>query len=146
MKWILLLLVIAGVAGYFTKPDEAVMRERADAVLSDPQNISQGFESLGATIAGERAFSNYYVASKYTVTLDGSPQAQQQTQAAERQAGLSLDSVVDYVTGMIAGQGRYENYYVMSKYTVDMPGASYLECYGAFTMVRCSDASARETS
>jgi hypothetical protein len=73
MKWILLLLVIAGVAGYFTRPDEAVMRERAEAVLQDPQNISQGFESLGAAIAGERAYSNYYVAAKYTVTLDNSP-------------------------------------------------------------------------
>ncbi|MGQ0531141.1 MAG: hypothetical protein ACT4OF_00430 [Caulobacteraceae bacterium] len=73
MKWILLLLVIAGIAGYFTRPDEAVMRERADAVLSDPQNISEGFESLGASIAGERAYSNYYVASKYTVTLDNQP-------------------------------------------------------------------------
>jgi hypothetical protein len=65
---------------------------------------------------------------------------------AQQQAGLSIDSVVDYVTGMLAGQGRYENFYVMSKYTVDMPGAAYLECYGAFTMVRCSDASARAAS
>lgn len=73
MKWILLLLVIAGVAGYFTKPEEAVMRERADAVLSDPQSVSEGFESLGATLAGDRAYSNYYVAAKYNVTLDGQP-------------------------------------------------------------------------
>lgn len=73
MKWILLLLVIAGVAGYFTKPEEAVMRERADAVLSDPQSVSEGFESLGATIAGDRAYSNYYVAAKYSITLDGTP-------------------------------------------------------------------------
>ena len=73
MKWILLLLIIAGVAGYFTKPEEGVMRERADAVLSDPQNVSQGFESLGATIAGNRAYADYYVASKYTVTLDNAP-------------------------------------------------------------------------
>jgi len=73
MRWILLLLVIAGVAGYFTRPEEAAMRERADAVLSDPQSVSEGFESLGATIAGDRAYSNYYVAAKYTVTLDGQP-------------------------------------------------------------------------
>jgi hypothetical protein len=73
MKWIVLLLIIAGVAGYFTKPEEAVMRESADAVLSDPQNVSEGFESLGATIAGDRAYSNYYVAAKYNVTLDGQP-------------------------------------------------------------------------
>jgi hypothetical protein len=73
MKWILLLLVIAGVAGYFTKPEEAVMRESADAVLSDPQNISEGFESVTATIAGDRTYDNYYVVAKYTVTLDNSP-------------------------------------------------------------------------
>ncbi len=71
MKWIVLLLIIAGVAGYFTRPEEAVMREAADAVLSDPQDISQGFESFGATLAGERAYSNYYVAAKYNIALDG---------------------------------------------------------------------------
>lgn len=73
MKWIVLLLIIAGVAGYFTRPDEAAMRAGADAVLSDPQNVSQGFESLGATLAGDRSYDNYYVASKYNVTLDGQP-------------------------------------------------------------------------
>lgn len=73
MKWIVLLLIIAGVAGYFTKPEEAAMRERADAILGDPQSVSEGFESLGATIAGDRAYSNYYVAAKYNVTLDGQP-------------------------------------------------------------------------
>jgi hypothetical protein len=73
MRWILLLLVIAGIAAYFTRPDEAAMRQRADAVLGDPQNVSQSFESVGATIAGERAYSNYYLASKYVVTLDNHP-------------------------------------------------------------------------
>jgi hypothetical protein len=73
MKWIVLLLIIAGVAGYFTRPEEAVMREAADAVLGDPQSVSEGFESLGATLAGDRAYSNYYVAAKYNVTLDGQP-------------------------------------------------------------------------
>lgn len=73
MKWILLLLVIAGIAGYFTRPDEAAMRTSADAVLSDPQNVTEGFESLGASLAGERAYNNYYVAAKYDVTLDGQP-------------------------------------------------------------------------
>lgn len=56
--------------------------------------------------------------------------------------GVSLDSVVDFVTGMVAGQGRYESYYLASKYTVDTPGSAYLECYGAFTLVRCSEAGA----
>jgi hypothetical protein len=71
MKWIVLLLIIAGVAGYFTRPDEAAMRTSADAVLNDPQSISQGFEGLATNLAGDRAYSNYYVAAKYNVTLDG---------------------------------------------------------------------------
>jgi hypothetical protein len=73
MKWIVLLLIIAGVAGYFTRPEEAAMRESAEAVLNDPQSISQGFEGLATTLAGDRAYSNYYVAAKYNVTLDGQP-------------------------------------------------------------------------
>jgi len=64
-------------------------------------------------------------------------QAQQQTSEVQAQSGISLDSVVDFVTGFVAGQGRYENYYVASKFTVDMPGAAYLECWGAFTQVQC---------
>jgi hypothetical protein len=64
-------------------------------------------------------------------------EAQQQTGEVQQQTGVSLDSVVDFVTGMVAGQGRYDNYYVASKFTVDMPGAAYLECWGAFTLVQC---------
>ncbi|MGE0743057.1 MAG: hypothetical protein AB7O98_17100 [Hyphomonadaceae bacterium] len=54
--------------------------------------------------------------------------------------GLSLDDVINFAKGMFAGQGRYETFYVVSRYTVDMPGAAYLECYGAFTVVRCQEA------
>ncbi|MFT3727496.1 MAG: hypothetical protein QM759_06725 [Terricaulis sp.] len=57
--------------------------------------------------------------------------------AAAQQRGFSLDQIVGYVRGMMAGQGQYENYYVAGKYTIDMPGADYLECYGAFAMVKC---------
>lgn len=70
LRLVLLLLIIAGVAGYFTRPEEPAMREAANAVLSDPQNLSQGLESLGATLAGERTYNNYYVAAKYEVRLD----------------------------------------------------------------------------
>jgi hypothetical protein len=49
------------------------MRQAADAVLSDPSSVSEGLESIGATLAGDRAYSNYYVAAKYDVTLDGQP-------------------------------------------------------------------------
>jgi hypothetical protein len=64
-------------------------------------------------------------------------ETQEQTDAVQQNTGISLDSVVDFVTGMVAGQGRYETFYVASKYSVDMPGAAYLECYGAFTLVQC---------
>ena len=71
LRIVVLLLIIAGVAGFFTRPEEPAMREAANAVLSDPQNISQGLEGIGATVAGDRVYSNYYVAAKYVVTLDG---------------------------------------------------------------------------
>lgn len=71
MRWLLLLIVIAGVAGYFTRPSEATMREAAESVLGEPQNLRQGFESIGASIAGDRLYTNYYVAAKYTVSLSG---------------------------------------------------------------------------
>lgn len=59
-------------------------------------------------------------------------------QPPERASGFSLDTAIAYVQGMMAGEGRYESYYLLSKYSVDLPGAEYLECYGAFTFVRCS--------
>lgn len=71
MRWVLLLIVIAAVAAYFTRPTEGVMRDRADALLGEPSNLQEGFESIGAAIAGERQYDNYYVAARYTVTLDG---------------------------------------------------------------------------
>jgi hypothetical protein len=73
LRLVLLILIIDGVAGYFTRPDEATMRQGADAVLSDPGSISEGLVSVGATIAGDRNYSNYYVAAKYDVALDGQP-------------------------------------------------------------------------
>lgn len=74
-------------------------------------------------------------------------QAQEQTSEVQRQTDISLDSALDFFTGMMAGQGRYETYYVVSKFTVDMPGAAYLECWGAFTQVQCRrvDRAAGET-
>jgi hypothetical protein len=73
LRIILLLLVVAGVAGYFTRPTEAQMSEKADAVLNDAGNIAEGLENIGATLAGERAYENLYVGAKYTVTLGGDP-------------------------------------------------------------------------
>jgi hypothetical protein len=64
-------------------------------------------------------------------------QTQENTEAVRQQTGISLDSIVDFAAGMIAGQGRYENYGVASKFTVDAPGSAYVECWGAFTFVQC---------
>lgn len=57
----------------------------------------------------------------------------------EADQGLSLEQIAGYVKGMFAGEGRYENWVLVSKYSADLPGATYLECYGAFTVVRCSE-------
>jgi hypothetical protein len=73
LRLVLLLLVIAGVAGYFTKPDEPTMRAAAEQVLNDPQNIAEGFETIGAAVAGSNVYSDYYVASKYVVSLGDRP-------------------------------------------------------------------------
>jgi hypothetical protein len=58
----------------------------------------------------------------------------------EESQGLSLDNMVGYVKGMLAGEGRYENFYLASKYTMDLPGPAYIECWGGFTVVQCREA------
>jgi len=68
---LLLIIIVIGVAGYFTRPDETKMRAAADVVLNDPQNVSQGVQGVGATIAGDRVYDNYFVASHYAVKLNG---------------------------------------------------------------------------
>ena len=73
MKWLIILIIIAGIAGYFTRPTEDKMREAANAVLSNPSNISQGVEGIGASLAGERSYDNYYVGARYRVILNSSP-------------------------------------------------------------------------
>jgi hypothetical protein len=50
---------------------------------------------------------------------------------------FSLDDVAGYAKGLFAGGGSYQSYYVASRYTMDMPGPEYVECYGAYTIVQC---------
>jgi len=80
MKWILLLVVIAGVAGFFTRPDEPKMQAAADAVLSERaeqaiENLDVGAmaESGATAMFGNRNYTNYYVAARYLVTRDNAP-------------------------------------------------------------------------
>jgi hypothetical protein len=96
---LLLLLIVVGVAAYFTAPARDAHEDAARAFLQ--------------------------------------ASAQADTAEVERQTGVSLDSIVDFATGFMAGQGRYETYFLASKFTVDAPGSAYVECWGAFTIVQC---------
>jgi hypothetical protein len=75
MKNLLGLVLLAAILGgaYVTRPNEGVMQEAANVVLRDPNNLSETMEGFGATLAGDRVFNDYYVASHYTVTLDSKP-------------------------------------------------------------------------
>lgn len=95
---VLLLLILAGVAAYFTVPVREAHQEAARAFLEG---------RAPGEAAGEGA--------------------------------ITLDSVIGYVKGVLAGEGRYENYYLASKFTLDTPGAAYVECWGAFTLVQCRE-------
>lgn len=72
---LLLLLVLAGVAGYFTKPTEAQHRDAVSATLQDLQDAAASNLDLGAMVQTELAqlsqdgtYTDYYVASRYTVS------------------------------------------------------------------------------
>lgn len=94
---LLLLLLIAAVAAYYTNPTRALHEARAREVLSRYQP--------GATLEDTK---------------------------------VTFEDVTTFVRGMLAGDaGRYENYYVASKYALDIPGPAYVECWGAFTVTSC---------
>jgi hypothetical protein len=73
VRLLFLLIIVAGVAGYFTRPDEPKMRTAAEAVLNDPATLGQLMEGVGAAVAGQRRFDDYYVATKYVVTIGENP-------------------------------------------------------------------------
>jgi hypothetical protein len=87
-------------------------------------------------LAGIAAYVTVPTQAQQAAAAQAALQAYHPDQAAP-QSGFSLDDIVGYAKGVMAGQGSYQNYYVASRYTVDMPGPDYLECYGAFTMVKC---------
>lgn len=68
LRIVLLLVVIAGVAGYFTRPQEPAMRDAADAVLRDVNSGGDLVDAAQALIVGDRQFSDYYVVTKYVVS------------------------------------------------------------------------------
>jgi hypothetical protein len=93
-------------------------------------------------LAGVGAFFTVPTRAVHEEALRAFMQAQTRTEGVTVTAdmtapGFSLDGLVDFATGMMAGQGRYENYGLASKYAVDAPGSAYVECWGAFTLVQC---------
>jgi hypothetical protein len=68
LRIVLLLLVVAGFAGYFTRPQEPAMRDAADAVLRDINSGGDLVDAAQALIVGDRQFSDYYVVTKYVVS------------------------------------------------------------------------------
>lgn len=65
--WIVLsAVVVLAAAGYFSRPKEAAMRAGAEAALRVSQRAT---ESSRAITLGDRLYSDYYIASKYTVVL-----------------------------------------------------------------------------
>jgi hypothetical protein len=91
---ILLLLIVAAVAAYFTKPDRAAHEAKAQIALEAPQ-------------------------------------------AEDADRPDIINDVVGAVKGAFAGEGRFEDFYLFTKYSVDAPGSDFVECYGAFTQVIC---------
>ena len=69
----LVVIAAVGAAAYFTRPDEAAQRAAADAVLSDPNSLTETLQGLGATIGGDRVYKDYYVVTNYSVNLDNKP-------------------------------------------------------------------------
>ena len=90
------LLAVVGVAGYFTKPSEDQHRAAARAALEQLQDA---------------AISN-----------------------------LDLGALVESSMARFGDEGRFHDYYVASRYTVEVNGRAVADCWGAFTQVRCTPA------
>lgn len=91
-------------------------------------------------LAGAGAYFTVPTRAAHEAAARAHLQTSAESAPAEGGGGVSLDDVIGYAKGMFAGEGRYENYYLFSKYAVDMPGAAYLECWGAYTLVQCREA------
>ncbi len=92
-RMLFLLVILVGVAAYFTKPDRAAHETAARAALEET--------------------------------------------AHNAAAGFDLSELVNAGAAAISG-GRYEDYYLFSKYTVKVGETPFLTCIGALTQVGCS--------
>lgn len=81
-RLLLLFLIIAGVAGYFTKPTEAQHQAAVNALLEQAREAAISDIDLGglvessvAQLTQEGVYADYYVASRYTVRSGDNPVA-----------------------------------------------------------------------
>jgi hypothetical protein len=70
MRFLLLLLIIAGVAGYFTRPDAGAHWATVAGL------IKEGKVDGGTLSARAGKYENFYVASRYVFSVDGKEQAE----------------------------------------------------------------------
>ena len=61
MRWVIMLVVIAAIAAYFTRPDRDTMSAAANKFIGG--NL---LDQAAGAISG-RSFDDYYVVTKYTV-------------------------------------------------------------------------------
>jgi hypothetical protein len=78
----LLIAVVAGIGGYFTKPTEAQHQAAVNALLERAQDAAISDVDLGglvessvARLTQEGVYTDYYVASRYTVRAGDNPVA-----------------------------------------------------------------------
>jgi hypothetical protein len=76
-RFLFLLLLLGAIAGYFTKPTEAQHRAAADAALRQVLGHATSNLDLGgmlqtgiAQLSESGAYTDYYVASEYTVEVN----------------------------------------------------------------------------
>ncbi len=91
-RLLFLLIVMAAIAAYFTKPERAAHEQAAQATLRQAQDAAASAFDIGGVL---------------NLGL----------------AGLAQD-------------GRYEDFYLASKYTLRVKGRDVMQCWGAFTQVR----------
>ena len=80
LRLLLLIIVVAGVAGYFTKPTEAVMRDAAQVAVGNAAedalsngDVMDAIRGGAAHVSADGRYENLYVAAKYTSPAEGAP-------------------------------------------------------------------------
>ncbi|MES1157390.1 MAG: hypothetical protein ABUL73_06375 [Alphaproteobacteria bacterium] len=82
MLKVVLLLVIVGIAAYFTRPDEAKLQTAAQSKLHEVTSAAMNNADLGGTLGGLAAqasggtYENFYVVARYSAPSADHPLVQ----------------------------------------------------------------------